>query len=173
MNRTVKILLPILLLVAAINLLAQQKTVGKNDKQSKLVSGKKVFMPPVYLGNYQCSGGPLKKAELEQLLHHQLTSKDADGTKYKILEFTFTYAEAQMYEDSIGNPLFTTDYASEYCPGDTVSASISANMPSRLKPGDSVFFDRIKIVRYAKNGTGTMPDTTAFEGKPFKCYVTR
>ena len=172
MNRTVKILLPILLLVAALNLLAQQKTTGKNDKQSKPAC-KKVFMPAVYLGNYQCSGGPLKKADLEQLLRHQLTSKDADGTKYKILEFTFTYAEAQMYEDSIGNPLFTTDYASEYCPGDTVSASISANMPSRLKPGDSVFFDRIKIVRYTKNGTGTMPDTTAFEGKPFKCYVIR
>ncbi len=166
-------MLPILLLVAGLNLLAQQKANGKTDKQGKNTAAKKIFMPTVYLGNYQCNGGAVHKGELMQLLKQRLTSKDSLGGRYKVLEFTFTYAERNLYEDSIGNPLITTDYASEYCPGDTISTNISSNIPDRLKAGDSLFFDRIKIVRYIKNTNNTYPDSTAFEGRPFKCYIVK
>ena len=184
MSRTINILLLIFLMAVGINLLGQQKA---NSKQPVNGKGAKrgVLIPTVYLGNSDYKGGPIQKEQFAILLRQGLTSHDSLGNKYRVIGFDFSYAERKVYEDSIGNLMKMTDFTSEYCPGDTISHDISASgdtslegdvilsIYDRIKPGDTVYFDHIMVVKSGRNSLLSISDTTAIAARGIKCAIVK
>lgn len=172
MNRTVNIFLLIATLAIGVNLMGQQAT-GKTDSKSKSATGAKLFVPRTFLGRSDMSGGTIKKEKFDELLHQGITSRDSMGNSYKVIGFQFSYGERSYYEDSLGNPIMTIDYAYEYCVGDTISPAISAIIYDRSKAGDTIYFDRVSVVRYDKKTNQPLPDNTAFAARPMKFAIVK
>jgi hypothetical protein len=166
MNRTVNIFLLVFLLAIGLNLLAQQKTKGKATN----VAGK-LLLPNTYLGRSEHSGGPIQKGTFDELLKQGVTAHDSMGNKYKVVGFQFSYAERNVYEDSAGNLQMVMDYAYEYCPGDTVTSTIAASICERTKPGDTLYFDRVSVVKISKNST--QPESESFAARGMKFYIVK
>ena len=174
MNRTVYTLLFVFLSMIGINLWAQKKATGKVAAKSDggNTTGK-IMYPTVYLGHSNFSGGDMKKAEFDRLLKEGLTSKDSLGNRYKVLGFEFNYAERQQYEDSAGNLKMMTEILFEYCPGDTVTNAVSSSIYERTKPGDTVYINKVKVVKYIGKTNKTLPDTAAIAAKAMKCVIVK
>jgi hypothetical protein len=176
MKRTVNILLLVFSSAVCLNLFAQQK--GK---------AKRIFKPMVYLGQSQVSGGPIKKEEFNTLLKQGLTSRDSLGDKYKIVSFDFIYGERTLYEDSVGNLKVLVDFNTSYCPGDTITYDMartihaeqsktgeeSPGIYDRIKPGDTIYFDHIRVERLAKNSVISLSDTIPIAGKGMKFWIVK
>ena len=142
MKKLVNISLVAALLAVSLNLAAQK--VQKN----KTVSASTERAPQhvsAYLGRSSMSDGLIPKRTFDSLLKQGLTAKDSLGNLYKVSGFTFGYGERNLYEDSIGNMMVLTDYLTEYCPGDTISLAMSRNIFYKTKPGDTAYFDNIKV----------------------------
>lgn len=139
MNRTIGVFLLVTSILTGAATHAQVK--------SNIADKKKVFLPQAYLGNSDYYSGTIKKDVLSNLLKQGLTSKDAAGNKYKVTGFEFAYSERALYEDSVGNLQVLVDYMFEYCPGDTLSSGISSVIYDRFKAGDTVFFNRIHVLK--------------------------
>lgn len=164
MTRTVNICLLSALLVTGGAVHAQQKGKTK-ENTAPAPAARKVFYPPVYLGNSDYWRGPIKKEVFDQLMQQGLTAHDSSGNKYKVLAFDFTYAEHVLSEDNTGYPTITTDYLIMPCHGNMLDTGIVATKSAeqslvgektpgifeRTKAGDSVFFDHIKVVKYINN----------------------
>jgi hypothetical protein len=174
MNRTVYTLLFVFLSMIGVNLWAQQKSAGKAAAKGDGGNTPGVIMyPTVYLGHSNFSGGNIKKAEFDRLLKEGLTSKDSSGNKYKVLGFEFNYAERQLFEDSAGNLKVMTEIVFEYCPGDTITSGVSASIYERTKPGDTVYINKVKVVKYIGKTNKTLPDTAAIAAKAMKCVIVK
>ena len=175
MNRTVNILLLVLLMVFGVTLLAQQVEKGKADgkQPGKGTSGSKIFMPPVYLGHSEYKGGPIKKNKFDELLKQGLTSHDSLGNRYRVVGFQLGYAERVVYEDSLGNLQMVMDYAYEYCSGDTITTTIAASIYDRTKPGDTLYFDRVSVVKYLNNSTQSQSESESFAARGMKFVIVK
>lgn len=125
-------LLPLLILLSSFVL----KEEGKKNKSVN-----------PYLGTSNLSGGLIKKQVFDSLIKQGLTAKDSLGKPCKVLGFTFSYGERNIYEDANGRPTVMTDYLSEYCIGDTLSTAFQNFVfkDNRTKHGDTLYFDQIKI----------------------------
>jgi hypothetical protein len=99
-----------------------------------------------YLGRSSYNNGEISKRTFDSLLKQGLTARDAQGTQLKVDGFTFSYAERNLYEDSVGKLMVLTDFFSEFCTGDTVSRGVSMNIYYKTKPGDTAYFDNIKVL---------------------------
>src|SRR6187402_3586317 len=112
MNRKQQLVLMIFLF-AGLGLWAQTK-----DKNAR----PKVKAIPVYLGRSSSvtDGSNVAKRVFDSLLRQ--------GRSYKVEGFAFTYGERNLYEDSVGNLMWITDYLTEYCYGDTLSAFLKDNI---------------------------------------------
>lgn len=141
---------------------------GKGDKPA----AKKHYLPWVFLGNSSYKGGPINKDDFKNLLKDGLTARDTFGVKYKVIGFEFSYGERNLYEDSAGNSMILTDYLTEFCPGNMVTPTVAASMADRVKAGDSVYFDQIKVLRYI-NATETVPASDAILGIGMKFGLTK
>ena len=188
MRRTINTLLLILFTLAAIHLQARQKKTSKTGgtpTESGAKATKRIFQPTVYLGSSTYHSGPISKDVFNNLLKQGLTSHDSLGNRYRVAGFDFSYSERKLYEDSVGNIIPVMDLSSQYCPGDTVSRDISTTRVSfddssdvsrsiyeRTKPGDTVYFDHIRVVRYI-NATQSLPDSAAISGKGMKFVITK
>ncbi|RYE22946.1 MAG: hypothetical protein EOP51_11915 [Sphingobacteriales bacterium] len=148
MKKPTRYLVFALLLAATATAWAQDKKTAEKTKTAK----PKVVPVPVYLGNSNINGGKLTKQTFDSLLGQGLKGKDSSGNIYKVNGFAFTYAERNLYEDSVGNPIVVTDNLAEYCFGDTVSTFILGNIHDRSKNGDTVYFDNISLT--SPNGSG-------------------
>jgi len=174
MNRTVKILFLVLSVAVGLNLWAQQKSNGKADDKGGAMAGKNILLPTVYLGRSEYHGGPIKKEEFDRLLKQGLTSHDSSGNKYKVVAFDFNYGERQLYEDSIGNLKVMVDLVYEHCPGDTITSNVSASIYDRTKAGDTVYIDRVTVVKYLSNKSNkTQPDSAAIGARGMKCVIVK
>jgi len=174
MSRTIPVLLLISSLAIGLNLLAGQKEVK---------TGKKMFMPPVYIGNSDYSGGPIQREKFVSLMKQGLISHDSLGNKYKIIGFQFSYAEPKIYEDSVGNLIKVTDFNSEFCMGDTLGADLTTygdtsqgqdvtlSLYQRVKGGDTLYFDHIMVEKRGKNSLMSIADTIPIEGRAVKCVI--
>lgn len=98
-----------------------------------------------FLGSSGLQGGPITKADFDRYLRQGLTARDSAGTAFEVKEFMFSYAERNLYEDSIGKLMILTDFLSEFCPGDTVTTAVTNNIYYKTKPGDTAYFDHIKV----------------------------
>jgi hypothetical protein len=142
---------------------------GSNKTTTANNKAKKVFMPQAYLANTEYKGGTIKRDELSRLMRQGITSRDSMGNKYKVASFQFGYAERVLYEDSSSNMMVLVDYMTEYCPGDTLTPGISASIYERIKPGDTVYFDRVSVYKAMANRN--VDEIIA--GKGMKFVVTR
>jgi hypothetical protein len=163
MKSTTRIVLFVVCAGFAASLWAQQK---KTDKKSEATATKSKYSTsvPAYLGHSTWTGGYVPKNVLDSLLKQGVVATDSAGNNYKVVNFRFNYAERHLYEDSIGNDMILTDYMIEYCPGDTLSASIASSIYQRTKEGDTVYIDQINLVR---------PDDGPAVGKAMKFVVTQ
>ena len=137
-------------------------------------TGKKLprnFLPDVYLGRSAYRVGGIRKPVFDSLMKQGLSSHDSLGNNYKVTGFDFTYAERNLYEDSVANLMYVYDYQLEYCPGDTLSAGISAQLYTRTKPGDTVFFDKIRVVKLIPRAGSFDEDSVTIVGRPMKMAI--
>ncbi|MES2704750.1 MAG: hypothetical protein V4649_19065 [Bacteroidota bacterium] len=183
MKRTGSLFAVILLLVC-INLLAQQK--GKNAAAGAAPKARRMTVPDVYLGNSEVREGTIPKKQFSDLMKQGLTSRDSMGRTYKVVSFNFTFGERNLYEDSIGNLQIKTDFASMYCHGDTLPDVLTRYIPAsqskineetpgfyqRVKAGDTIYFDRISVVRYTPNAP-LPPESDAILGRKMKLVITK
>ena len=160
MKRIINIVLTMAMLAVSFDLMAQQ--VKKEDDGKAKVSAPKVIH--AYLGQSAYSSGTISKRDFDTYLKQGLSAKDSMDNSYKVKAFTFTYAERNLYEDSIGNLMILTDYLSEFCSGDTVTTAISNNIYYKTKPGDTAYFDNIKVA---------LPDGKRINATPIKLILTK
>lgn len=173
MTRTVKVLFSLMAIAVCLNAWAQQKKPNAKTDDGTRSEGhpRRVQIPFVYLGKSDFKGGPIKMEEFNRLLKQGLTSRDSMGNKYKVTSFGFNYAERMLYEDSVGNLKVMTDILYEYCPGDTITNNVSASIYERVKPGDTVFIDRVTVVKYLNRSNKVAADSTAMIAKGLKCVI--
>lgn len=131
-------------------------------------SARKLLVPQAYLGKSDFKGGPIKGDALCALLKQGVTSKDSTGKQYKVAGFEFAYIERMIYEDSLGNMMPVNDYMSEYCPGDTLSAGVAGSIYSRIKPGDTLFINRVTVFK----GNNT-DEENKIMGAGIKCFIVK
>lgn len=108
------------------------------------------------------NGGVIPRKDFAALVREGIRIKDPQGAF--IEGFSFTYGERNLYEDSAGNDMLITEYLTEYCMGDTLTAVIRDTVAARVKPGDTAYYDDIHI-RLA-NGKAAL-------GKSMKFVITR
>lgn len=151
------------MLALSSHLLAQN--VKKDDKKAKVQAvATPVNVVWTYLGNSGYHSGNISKMNFDSYLKQGLVGKDSLGNVYKVDGFNFSYAERNLYEDSIGNLMVITDYVSEFCPGDTISPAVANNIFYKTKPGDTAYFDNIKVL---------LPDGRKLSTKPLKFVLTK
>lgn len=126
-----------------------KKTDGKTPDKKELP---KIKYTPVYLGHSNLDGGNVTKRVFDSLLKQGVTSRDSAGRNFKVTGFAFSYAERNLYEDSVGTLMILTDYLTEYCFGDTLSSFLLQNITDRSKSGDTVYFDQLSLI--SPEGTG-------------------
>jgi len=112
-----------------------------NDKN------KTVKVITAYLGNSDYSNGTIAKRTFDSLLKQGITARDSAGNSYKVTDFTFSYGERNLYEDSTGKLMVLTDYLSEFCTGDTLTTAFKhfVYVDKRTKPGDTAYLDKIRV----------------------------
>jgi hypothetical protein len=137
MKRTYHILI-LLLVLLAVHAIAQTKDKDKKEQKPKPI--------PVYLGNTNLDDGKISVSEFNKLVKQGLTSKDSLGRPYTVNGFLLTYAERNLYEDSVGKLMWVTDFLSEICYGDSLSTFLKQNITERSKAGDTVYFDQISVI---------------------------
>ena len=142
-----------------------------------------IFVSCIFDDGSDYKGGPIQKEQFARLLKQGLKSHDSLGNKYRVVGFDFSYAEQKIYEDSIGNLMKMFDFSSEFCKGDSLSRDISTDSDTtadmevvlsiykRVKPGDTVYFDHIMLLKQGRNSLLTIPDSVAIAGRPIKCVI--
>lgn len=114
------------------------------EKEEK---NKKSEMPPVpvYLGESDYQGGEIPQRIFDSLMAQGLRARDSAGLDYQVEGFLLSFAERNLYEDSVGNLIVLTDLHSHYCFGDSLDLFLKNNLPDRTKAGDTIYFDHIKL----------------------------
>ncbi len=150
-----------------------KKNTSNTENNKDTIKKKVVIVPHVYLGHSDFDGGKIKKQKFDSLMKQGISSHDSLGKEYKIIGFTFNYAEKNIYEDVNANLVVMVDYSLEYCKGDTLSSTISNSLYSRTKPGDTIYLDHIMVLKHKGETTEYQPDSTAILGKNLVCIITK
>jgi hypothetical protein len=140
---------------------AQNKQ-SKQKAEKPVVPKKTVFEMALGRNGTDVPVGDITEGMFDSIAPSGIRIKDPKGAF--IEGFSFTYGERNIYEDSAGTERIVTDYLTEYCLGDTLSAFIAQNIAKRTKPGDTAYYDQINI---------RMPDGKAALGKPMKFVIVR
>ncbi len=154
MRRLINIAFVIGLLLVSYSIMAQRSK-KEEGKQVVATNSPTPKIVHAYLGRSDYNSGDISKRTFDSLLKQGLTAKDAEGNRLKVDGFTFSYAERNLYEDSVGKLMVLTDFFSEFCPGDTVSRGVSLNIYYKTKPGDTAYFDNIKVLLPEGRQVGT------------------
>jgi hypothetical protein len=148
MKSLINIGLVFLLVIASYSLMAQKVKVKAKGETAvtTVMADPNTKIVHAYLGRSNYGQGAISKKLFDSLLRQGLTARDAAGNNYKVQSFTFNYAERNLYEDSVGNPIVLTDFITEFCAGDTLSTALKMNIFYKTKPGDTAWFDGIKVL---------------------------
>ncbi len=131
--------------IAACFVFAFQLTAQK-PKPEVVATSKAYTVVIPYLGHSDYKGGLIPKTAFDSLLKQGISARDSAGNFYPVGGFTFSYKQKNLYEDSVGNLIYITDFFSEYCMGDTMSAAIAENLLSNTRIGDTAYIDQVKVV---------------------------
>lgn len=166
----------ILLVCCTLGLSAQKAANADTGKQPTAKKPKKIFMPGVFLGNSNVTGGEIQKNTFVTLMKQGLTSRDSLGNKYRVVGFDFTYAERKLYETENADLVVMTDLSSEHFTGDTLTSLIACStgdyvgVYDRIKAGDTLYFDHVELVKF---NSPPGADTAAFLGKGMKFFIVK
>lgn len=133
MQRFRKYTVPTLLLLAIATIVVAQQSKVSYSGQS-------------YMGDKKTQSGAISKALFDSLIAQPLYSVDTNGNTYQASDFTFTYAERALYQDSMGYPLVTTDYFSTNSAAGRLDSFWLNHIRERSKPGDTAYFDNIVVI---------------------------
>lgn len=133
MQRFRKYMIPTLLLLAVATIVVAQ--------QSKVV-----YSGQSYMGDKKTQSGTISKAQFDSLIALPLYSVDTGGNTYQCSDFTFTYAERALYQDSLGHPLVTTDYFSTNSAAGRLDSFWLNHIREKSKAGDTAYFDNIAVI---------------------------
>lgn len=151
------------------NLYAQQKPKTVRGAKPAAQTGEKapakLYRPKVYMGNSEYSGGDIKRSVFDSLMAQGIRAQDSTGRRYLVLDFVLNYAERNMYEDSAGYLMVMTDLSSMQIKGDRIDAGLASSLKERIKGGDTMFIERIRLATIPP----AKPDTLA--GMPLKCVI--
>jgi len=156
------------LLALTATLVGQEKKTNKYDRLQPAPKRKRLLYPDTYLGKSHLNGGRISVKLADSLLKQGVWSQDSFGNKYNVVGFNFEYYERMVYEDSAANTLFLTDYAVEYCTGDTLSPNVRQYLYDRIKVGDT--FAVVKVIVARPNAT---KNTDTFFAKGMRFYLTK
>lgn len=167
-GRSIKIIAGAVMLTMCMVAWGQQKQQVATEA-SKVKPKKAAFIPPVYLGAGNFSGGTISYTNFEHLMKEGVFSRDSAGNTYNVVGFDFIYGELGAFEDSAGEQIFVTDYQRSRCKGNKLSGDIiDANLFGRVKRGDTVVIQSVMLTR---NNNNARQDT--FLGKTVNCYITK
>ena len=80
----------------------------------------------------------------------------------KIIDFTSEYSNSNMLPPDIA-----TD-------GDTSSEKeVTLSLYQRVKAGDTIYFDHVKVLKQGHNSLISLPDTVAIAAKGMKCVIVK
>lgn len=134
---------------------------------------RKLLLPQAYFANTNFSGGVIKKDTLSKMLRKGIAVRDSAGNAYKVYGFEFGYAERGWFDDSAANPILMVDYLTEYCLGDTLSSGITSSIYERIKPGDTLFINRVSVYKNAKRKDDTGNEDDIILCKGIKCIIAK
>ena len=155
-----KYVLPILVLgiVLAFSLVhAQQKPLKK-----KIVHKGKAFLAD---GKTGAGTTVISKVAFDSLIAYPLIARDTLGRDHKVLNFSFSYAERGLFEDSTGKLKIMTDYYATESEQGKLPEFWLKNIRERSKGGDTAYFDLI-IANYTDTGR------SFFYVEPIKLIIT-
>ena len=164
MNR---VAIVVFLLMCNLAAVAQKTTNGAKPIARKLL------LPQAYFAHTNFSGGVVKKDTLSKMLRKGIAVRDSVGNSYKVHGFEFGYAERGWFDDSAANPILVVDYLTEYCLGDTLSGGITSSIYDRLKPGDTLFINRVSVYRRPTNTATATTEDDVILSKGIKCVITK
>lgn len=164
MNR---VAIVVFLLLCSLAVFAQKTTKGAKPTTRKLL------LPQAYFASTNFSGGVVKRDTLSKMLRKGIAVRDSAGNAYKVHGFEFGYAERGWFDDSAANPILTIDYLTEYCMGDTLSGGVKSSIYDRLKPGDTLFINRVSVYRRPTNTGNEATEDDVILSKGIKCVITK
>ncbi len=176
MKHTPKIIIVFFLALYCYSVSGQKKNkknVPNAENIKDTIKKKVVIVPHAYLGHSDFEGGKIKKQKFDSLMKQGISSRDTLGKEYKIIGFTFNYAEKNIYEDVNANLVVMVDYSLEYCKGDTLANTVSNSLYSRTKPGDTIYLDHIMVVKHIGETTEYQADSAAILAKNLVCIITK
>ncbi len=128
---------------------------------------KTVYNGQGFLGDKITQSGKLPVEQFKAFMNQPVYVKDSTGKEFRAYDYTFTYAERGLFQDSLGSPIVVTDYFSTTCPGGQMSQDWIQLFGDRVKPGDTAFIDQITVI----DSSGKKP--TIFVAAPLKIVLTK
>lgn len=131
----------------------------KPDGKKKIVHKGKT-----YLMNGTGSG-TISKRLFDSLINFNLMSRDTQNREHPVVQYTFTYAERGIFEDSTGKLKIMTDYYSVESDKGKLPEYWLRNIRERSKEGDTAMFFEV---------LSTYGDSlrTRFYTEPLKLIIT-
>lgn len=133
--------------------------------QKKPVDQKKiVHKGKTYLFN-GIGNGKISKKMFDSLLDYNLIARDTQNREHPVIQYTFTFAERGVYEDSTGKLRIMTDYNSIESEKGKLPDFWIRNLKTRIKAGDTAMFSEV---------LSTYHDSlrTRFYAEPLKLVIT-
>lgn len=137
---------------------AQQQ---KQPQKKKIVHKGKAFLADGKTG----AGTTVSKAAFDSLIAYPLIARDTQGIDHKVLNFSFSYAERGLFEDSTGKLKIMTDYYATESEKGKLPEFWLKSIRERSKGGDTAYFDLI-ISNYTDTGK------SYFYAEPIKLVIT-
>ncbi len=164
MNR---VAIVIFLLMCNLAAFAQKTTNGAKPIARKLL------LPQAYFASTNFSGGVVRKDTLSKMLRKGISVRDSAGNAYRVHGFEFGYAERGWFDDSAANPILVVDYLTEYCLGDTLSGGITSSIYDRMKPGDTLFINRVSVYKNTNRKGEAVAEDDIILSKGIKCVIAK
>lgn len=134
---------------------------------------RKLLLPQAYFASTNFSGGVVRKDTLSKMLRKGISVRDSAGNAYRVHGFEFGYAERGWFDDSAANPILVVDYLTEYCLGDTLSGGITSSIYDRMKPGDTLFINRVSVYKNTNRKGEAVAEDDIILSKGIKCVIAK
>ncbi len=105
----------------------------------------KDYKGKAYLAGGKINEGKISKAQFDSLILLPIEVIDSAGKKRKAINFTITYAERGLYEDSTGKRKIMADYYSIVAAGGTIPEQWLKGIVEITKHGDTATINNIEF----------------------------
>ncbi len=134
---------------------------AQKPQQKKKVA----FKGKTYLYGGSVGNGKISEKIFDSLIAYPPVAKDTNNVERHVTQFTFSYAERGLYEDSTGTMRIMTEYYNTESVNGKLPEDWIANIRRRSKQGDTVIIYDV-MARYADTGN------VRFYSEPVKLILT-